>query len=391
MALKIALYYPYIHLRSGIEKTILEILKRSRHDWTVFTNLFEKNSTYSELNSFSSRIVQLKKISVKRSYFNTLLTAFTIFKQKLPLESFDILWVHNEGLGSLINFKNRGKPSICFCHTPLKIVYDKSLRTSYLAKNSHKLLFYLLFSSLFKLLDRKAFSLYEWCFCVSNEVKKRVVENRLFSESKIGLVYRGADLDKSSLNVNYGNYFFHPTRIKWWKNIELSIEAFRIFKSKCSGANDFKLVISGQVYPTSQSYYKKLLKLISSDRDIVFLVNPSQEQINDLYLNCLAVLSTTMNEDFGLTVLESFSFAKAVIAINRGGPSEIISNGRTGLLSDSSARNYAECMIKLANDKRNTILMGKSAREVIVKYGWGSFIKEMDNFLDNFIKRRRVN
>ncbi|MEK9165427.1 MAG: hypothetical protein AAB525_01040, partial [Patescibacteria group bacterium] len=126
--MKIALYYPYIHLRSGVERTILEILKRSRHDWHVFTNFYERDTTYPEFKDFESRITELKRISVDRSYLNTLKSAWTIFNQKLPLSNsrscqdrqlleldrFDVLWVHNEGLGSFINFKNKAIPRICF-------------------------------------------------------------------------------------------------------------------------------------------------------------------------------------------------------------------------------------------------------------------------------------
>ena len=53
-----------------------------------------------------------------------------------------------------------------------------------------------------------------------DEVKKRILENNLLPENKLEVAYRGVDIASFSGDVEYGNYFFQPTRIKWWKNIE---------------------------------------------------------------------------------------------------------------------------------------------------------------------------
>jgi hypothetical protein len=43
--MKVALYYPWVYLTSGAERTILELTGRSRHEWTIFTNRFEPENT----------------------------------------------------------------------------------------------------------------------------------------------------------------------------------------------------------------------------------------------------------------------------------------------------------------------------------------------------------
>ncbi len=389
MSLKIALYYPYIHLRSGVERTILEVLKRSRHEWHVFTNLYEKETTYSELENFKSRITEFKKISVKRSYFNTLKSAWTIFNQKLPVDEFDVLWVHNEGLGSLVNFKNRNITKVCFCHTPLKIVYDNVLRKNYVSRNFYKAPFYYLACLLFKIVDRMAFRRYDWCFCVSKEVKGRILENNLMREDKLEVIYRGVDTINFSGDVEYGNYFFHPTRIKWWKNIELSIEAFSILQMEHKGLHNFKLIIAGELYQTNNSYYEKLKKMAVLNKSIIIAINPSEKDIANLYKNCRAVLSTTLNEDFGLTVLEGFSFSKPVVAINNGGPKEIIKNGVTGFLSSPDAREYASYLCRIAMDVELAMQMGSFGRKDVIKYDWSNFINYIDAFLENLPNKTR--
>ena len=379
--MKIALYYPYIHLRSGVERTILEILKRSRHEWHVFTNFYDRGSTYAAFRDFEDKITELNRISVKRSYVNTLRSAFVIANQKIP-DGFDILWVHNEGLGSFINFKNKAIPRICFCHTPLKIIYDRELRIDYLKKNFRKAPFYLLFSFLFKIIDRKAFSLYDYCFCVSNEVKERILKNKLLLKNKLEVIYGGVDTESFSGDVEYGNYFFQPTRIKWWKNIELAINAFNLMQKECKELQDFRLVIAGELYPTNMRYYNKLKNMVN--KNIIIKINSTEQEILNLYRDCRAVLSTTLNEDFGLTVLEGFSFSKPVVAVNRGGPKEIIRNGVTGFLSSENPEEYADYMARLAEDKDFAVKMGVEARKDAMKYNWDDFV----NYIDNFIQLR---
>lgn len=385
MKLKIALYYPYLYLRSGVERTILEIVKRSTHDWMIFTNHYEPESTYPDFKHLKHKIVELKRISVNRSYCTTLRSAYIIFNQRLPLGGYDLLWIHNEGLGSLINFNHPQLPKICFCHTPLKIIYDERLREHYLRSNGIKIPAYYLFSFLFRRIDARAFRLYDWCFCVSEEVRRRVVGNGLISHDKTEVIYRGVDTKVFQGNGTYEEYFFQPARIKWWKNIELSIGAFTYFQTRAREFSNFKLVIAGELYSGNESYCSKLKKLIGSNSNILLHTNPDEAQMMAYYKNCRAVVSTTLNEDFGLTVLEGLSFAKPVIAMKRGGPKEIIRHASTGFLSAEDKKEYASYMCLLAKDANLAKEMGARGRASIVPYDWSNFVRYLDAFLVKFM------
>jgi len=130
--MRIALYYPWIYVKGGVGRTILEIKKRSRHEWTIFTSHFNRETSYPEFNDFE--VIELKRVPVRRTYFAVLKAGITIFFQKIDLKNFDYLWVHSEGLGDFITFRNHQKPIVCFCHTPLKIIHDPFLRKENLYK-----------------------------------------------------------------------------------------------------------------------------------------------------------------------------------------------------------------------------------------------------------------
>ena len=78
--MRVALYYPWVYLKSGVERTILEIVKRSKHDWFVFTNHYAKNETYEEFSNIN--IVELSRIPVERGYLKVLTAGLKIISQK---------------------------------------------------------------------------------------------------------------------------------------------------------------------------------------------------------------------------------------------------------------------------------------------------------------------
>ncbi len=378
--MKIALYYPWIYLRSGVERTILELTKRSRHQWTIFTSHLDTDSTYPELKE--RRIIELKKVPVSRSYTAVLKAAATILSQKIDLREYDALWVHSEGLGDLITIRNHEGPVVCFCETPLKVIHDPFARKTYLERNRCKKPFFALFSNSFRFIDRSAWRNYCHIFCVSQEVKNRVLRGRLAGPEDIEVVYRGVDTEEIRPTWKYESYFFHPARIKWWKNIELSINAFMEFQGRSSDFNDFDLIIAGQVDKGSKAYYERILAMARANSHIKIIPDPSEEKMKDLYESSYAVLNTTLNEDWGLVPLEAMAYGKPVIAVNQGGPKESIIDRKTGLLVEPTPKGFASAMKILAADKNLVLEMGKEARGHSLRYDWSAFVRKIDDYLD---------
>ena len=132
--MKIALYYPWIYLKGGPERTILEMRRRSRHEWTIFTSHYDRAGTFPEFAQVG--VVELPRVSVRRRYGTVLRAAARIVTTKLDLTGFDALVICCDGLGSLLNFRNAEKPIACLCFTPLRAVYDEEYRARHLTTHS---------------------------------------------------------------------------------------------------------------------------------------------------------------------------------------------------------------------------------------------------------------
>lgn len=376
--LKVACYYPWIYLRSGAERTILEQVRRSRHEWTIYTNHYDRHGTFPEFTHLN--VVELPRISVDRGYVSVLRGAFRLLTQRLPLSKHDILVNHSEGIGDLILFVNHSKPTVCYCHLPLLVANDESVRTRYIQRNPRKALLLNIFARTFKTVDRLAWKNYSYVFTSGETVREMILTAGLAPEHKIAILHPGVDYQMITPSHTFENYFLAFSRLKWWKNIELAIEGFKSFM--LGGSNPpFRLVVAGQIDAGSGRYYQELLARARNYSNIEFVPNPTAAQVHELYTNCYAALNTTVNEPWGIIPLEANAYGKPVIGVNRGGTKESQINGVTGLLADPTPDGFGAAMAELASDESAVRRMGLAARENVKKYGWDNHVGQLDSFL----------
>ena len=96
----------------------------------------------------------------------------------------------------------------------------------------------------------------------------------------------------------------------------------------------------------------------------------------------LAVLFTSLNEDWGMVPLEAMGFGKPVIAVNRGGPRESILHGETGLLVEPDPQAFAEAMLGMSGAPDQVRRMGVRGRDHVLKFDWSQFVTQFDTALE---------
>ena len=379
---RVALYYPWIYLRGGAERVVLEIVRRSQHRYTVFTNHVDYEQTYPEFRSLQNLVV-LDRVPLERSFGRVLRAAATIARQKLDLREFDALLVASEGLGDFITFRNRARPILCFCHTPARPVYDPVYRRVWLERHPHARLPLAVFAALYGALTRLAWRNYRRVFVNSRECRDRVAAGRLCPLDRVEILHPGVDIAAERPTVTLARYFLCAGRIKWTKNVALAIDAFRAFQQSAGAGCDWRLVIAGSVDERSRDYLADLQRRAAGDTAITFQMNPSTVELEALYDRCYALVFPSLNEDWGIVPLEAMAHGKPVLAVNSGGPTESVVDGETGFLLEPSAAAFATKMTWLVEHSEEARRMGVAAVARAKRYSWDAFVQRLDDYVEH--------
>ena len=378
---RIAHYYPWIYLRSGVERMILEVLRRSRHRYTVFTNHLDYEQTFPEFRDVTD-LIELKHVSVRRSLGPALAAAITIFQQKLPLAGFDALLVLSEGLGDLITFRNDSLPIVAYCHNLARPVYDATYRASLVAGRPHLRWSLPVFEPPYRVLTRLAWRRYRRVFANSRHTRDEILRNGLCAAKTVEVLNPGVDLARIQRSDGSEPFFLYAGRIKWWKNVELAVQAFLAFRAETANRN-WSLVVAGEVDQGSKEYLRRLQELASGDDSIVYRVNPSRDELENLYSRCYALLFPSFNEPWGIVPLEAMAFGKPVVAVNRGGPTESVVDGETGFLVEPNPSAFAARMAWLVQRPADARRMGQAGSDRAQAYSWDAFVGRLDDYLED--------
>lgn len=384
--LHVALYHPWVYLMGGAERVLAQLVRRSRHRFTILTNHFEPERTFPELSSCD--VVELRRVSVERRALPTAKAIATVLAQRLPTARHDALMISAESVGELVTLLHgRLPPCFAYCHTPMRVAYDDVLRESCFRRSAGVL--ERAGVRLFRTVDRVAWRRFDRVFCNSRETERRLLQHRLVTRERTEILHPGVDLGELAMGGAPDRYFLLPGRIAVTKNLELGIEAYLRLRRAGALPEGFRLVIAGMVDEKSRAYHHRLRALAAACPDVSFVIDPDDATMHALYRQAWAVLCCALNEDWGLTVIEGMGFGKPVIAIDRGGPAESVLHERTGLLVAPRVEAYASTLARVAADEVLQHRLGRAARVRAGEYDWDRFVARLDDYVDALVPAPR--
>jgi glycosyltransferase involved in cell wall biosynthesis len=155
----------------------------------------------------------------------------------------------------------------------------------------------------------------------------------------------------------YEDYILYFGRLIEEKGVDILIRAMK-------SCPDVKLKIIGN--GPQENFLKKLVDS-ENISNVEFLGPKWGDELNQYLKRCLCVVVPSLwHENFPYVILQSFSYAKAVIGTNRGGIPELVHNDRYGLIYDANSQKNLSEKILFANKNKNSIIeMGKNAENYI--------------------------
>ncbi|MGH2795247.1 MAG: glycosyltransferase family 4 protein [Actinomycetota bacterium] len=373
--MRFAVYHPWTYLQGGIERMLVELLRRSRHGWTLYTHRFEPEGTFPELSE--ANVVELApRVSVERSLGPLARAAWTISRSRLPDDDSRGLLVSSEGLGDLVATRNR-LPTVCYCHTPLKILHDPATNAALRQRDSRKAMALAALGPLFTMVDRRMWRRFRHVFVSSDEIRSRLARARLIPSGPVEILPPGVDLDWFTDDGGPRERFFLVAgRVKWWKNIELAIAGLAEAHRRGSS---LPMIIAGAVDQLDSEYFESL-RVKASGLPVTFETSVSQERLRELYRRCSALVLPTLNEDFGMVPLEAMACGAPVIAVDSGGPRETVVYGETGWLVQPTAEAFAATMARFSSS--DPVDMRAACRARAEQFTWSRFVTRLDAVME---------
>jgi glycosyltransferase involved in cell wall biosynthesis len=192
---------------------------------------------------------------------------------------------------------------------------------------------------------------------VSEYSKKDIVEQYKIQESKVDVVFNGAneflkplsESEKTGTRLKYtgGNPYFifvgaSPPR----KNLVNLFKAFDLFKDK--EASSYKLVIAGAKKWWAEDIKQAYVGMKYID-DVIFTDRVSTEELNKLVSSAQAMTYVSLFEGFGIPLLEAMQCETAIITSNVTSMPEIAKDAAL-FVDPYSVESITKAMITISKD-----------------------------------------
>lgn len=265
------------------------------------------------------------------------------------------------------------KPNLWYAYSPIRELYDlnkyirENIVPSVYLKNFNKYIFDL-WAFHMRFLNKRDLKHVEKIVSISKNVQGRV-KKYLRRDSEI--IYPPTETKKYYFKET-GDFWLSVNRLIGHKRVDMQLKAF-------SKIPDEKLIIVGS-YENSKHFevYADYCSKVKPE-NVKMLSWISQAELINLYASCKGFLTTSIDEDFGMTPVEAMASGKPVIAPNEGGYKETVVNGKTGILIDNIDENkLAEAIKKLGKEIDDNPLKYKNAcQEQAKKFDTQIFIEKI--------------
>jgi glycosyltransferase involved in cell wall biosynthesis len=167
----------------------------------------------------------------------------------------------------------------------------------------------------------------------------------------------------------YGDFVLSVNRLDRAKRIDLLLEAAALDPA-------LRVVVTGEGPDRGR------LEALARERGLngraEFTGRIDEAELASLYARCLAVYYAPVDEDFGMVPFEAFLSQKPVLtATDAGGPLEIVTDRRTGLVTAPEPAALAEAAGFLRANPQEAAAYGRAGHELAARVTWDSCLERL--------------
>jgi glycosyltransferase involved in cell wall biosynthesis len=284
---------------------------------------------YDDVNIISlgdlSRSSPLKQIQA------TLKFSSCDLRGKYDLYIFSGNWAHHAS--------RRHHPNMYYCNTPVRVFYDQ--RESFLGSLKNPLTRAVAagWIAVHSYLDKKSVARVDHMVANSRNIAARI---KKYYGRDSDVIYPAVDTSRFH-DLGDEGFWLSVNRLYPEKRVDVQIKAFALMPEE-------RLVIIGNSGKGDHSvaYAQRLRESLPSN--VRILSDISEEELIGYYGRCRGLVTTPVNEDFGMNAVEAMASGKPVIAVKEGGYLESVLDGKTGLLIDCTPEAVVEAVRFISHD-----------------------------------------
>lgn len=229
----------------------------------------------------------------------------------------------------------------------------------------------------YKLVLRQALKRAKQIIAVSSYTKSAIQKFFPHVHTPITIVHEGLT-DLATIKSNKapridGDYMLYVGNAYPHKNLESLLHAFSFFHKEHA---DVKLVLAGRDDIFYQRLKRELDEIDVAESTIHFIMNPTDEELANLYRHATLYLFPSRSEGFGLPPLEAMSFGVPVAAARRTSLPEILGDAALYFEPDD-IEEMVRIMEQVLADKDLQSQLKAKGEQQITQYSWQTMAKEI--------------
>ena len=273
-----------------------------------------RNKKTFNLDELSNNLINLESES-KLPAWRTIKRLHTFRNKTKFLYRYKNVIYTGQNSSLAVSNHSEGK-NIYYCFTPPRSMYD--LKESHLASQTPlERLRHVLYNTFYQPLYENAIRKMDVILADSKNVQNRI-QKFLGLESTV--LYPPCDVDKFNW-MGQEDYYLSTARLTSYKRVDIIIQAF------------IKLPQKRIIIASTGPDEKRLKQLAEGFDNIQFTGDINDNELKNLIGNAIATIYIPIDEDFGISPVESMAAGKPVIGSGEGGLLETVIHGETGWLS----------------------------------------------------------
>ncbi len=214
------------------------------------------------------------------------------------------------------------------------------------------------------------------------------LEAKKYTQHNIEVIPFGIDTQHFKPKQKNNNDFVIGT-VKWLEEIygiNYLIDTFKILKERHPDKS-LKLLIVGS--GSKESEYKKMVSTYNLDDSVEFTGAVLSKHTVNYHQQMSVFVALSLQESFGVSILEAASCGVPAVVSNVGGLPEIVHNGKTGFVVESkNIEQAANAISKLIINNKLQINMANNAREFVINnFNWHKNVEQQITFYKSYLNK----